>query len=642
MRVLFALTALSLILIGCNGGEDFSDATVPGCPAGAPCDTSVRGEVLVELTGPRIENVGYKCKGTEVVFFTSEAEQSTTDTDGQSIIIPPFHALCPASSGEIEFFLGNALFEGNKVSLGSFIFPSQLQKENFQVTVADLILPPTRNSIDDAVLYRSALLQALDNDGDADDQVRIPKEDENNDGVDANEVIDDQPLLIPDHPFDGYADYQDFVNAWDPMISEINSQLQANSLPDVAGFDADTTAYEARISAAADRTRAGLYSIESAGECLLVDDCDFTADDGSRFALAINALILPTGKVLAGGQLVRSTADSESEVDYIGFQSTASLSDTLQLVNSDTQDLFVGVTGAGIGNPTPSNTDAEMQGRIFGQTLYTGVEINGNSDFALDYPTSDYVLADSEKGELAGELLGRTVPVPGDDTKNPVPIRGTKTGEVEIDLDPGVLANAVGDYRVTLMRACVGEVDDGDPDTCELIPNAMNEIGTNYPESITRGNTTVDIDSERARADENGTVDFCLTINADGIITTDGGSNCGTTHEVGMVTRTFTDSNSANIFIRMAPGLDVRGQTPHYNTEIQGRIDLGGTCKPLYRLSDDSFDNQIRAAWLDQVFLPAVQRAGWSDQENPSDTEQLVFASLQAGAVSFAEDGCTP
>ena len=647
MRVLFAVTVLSFALMGCNGGEDFSGATVAGCPAGAPCEQSVRGEVFIELSGPKINNVGYKCAGTEVVFYTSDTEVTTTDTDGQPKVIPPFTALCPASSSEIEFFLGNGLFEGSKITLGSYRFPQQLRKESFQVTVPDLILPPSRVNLDKSVLFRSALLQALDNDGDATDEVliqnRTSEEINQGVGVDVNQVIDDNDGLIPSQAFDGYADYADFVTAWQPMINAINDALSAASKPAVAGFDADTTDYEARVSFATGRTKAGLYSFESAGECLFVDECNFTSEDGSRFALGMSGLILPSGKVLAGGQLIRST-ESDTELDFVGLESTATLSDTLALINDDTQDLNVPVIGAGIGATTPGVTDALMQGRILGQTLYTGVEIAANSDFVLDYPNAPYAILEADKGELAGTLLGRQVPRPDDadpDTiESPMPVRGTKTGSVAVTLDSASLADAVGDYRISLMRPCVGEADDGAE--CTSIPNPMLEIGSNYPDSIQRGDTTVDIATERPREDENNVLDFCLTINPGGLITTGGGSSCGTTYEVGMVTRTLPDSNSVNVFLRLAPGLDVRAQTPHYNVEIQGRIDLDVTCSPMYRLSDANFEDQIRAGWVDLQFLPAIQQAGWSSQDTPSDEELLVFSSLQSGAVEFAEEGCTP
>ncbi len=641
MRVLFALTALSLALMGCNGGEDFSGATVRGCPAGASCDESVRGEVFVELSGPKIANVGYKCTGTEVVFFTSAIELTTTDSDGEVKVIPPYTALCPASSQKIEFFLGDGLFEGSKISLGSYLFPQQLQKERFQVTVADLIMPPSRTTIDNSVLYRSALLQALDNDGNADDEVTIQSR--TNDekqlgvGVDVNEVIDDNADLIPSQPFDGYANYSDFTQAWQPLINAVNAELSANSKSLVADFDADTTAYEARIKVAADRTRAGLYSFESASECLFVDECDFTASDGSRFAFGMSSLVLPNGKVLAGGQLVRSI-DSDTELDFVGLQSVAALSDELILLSSNTLVPAVQLTGAGIGPTTPSVTDALLQGRIFGQTLYTGLTINSNSDFKLDYPSSGYIVEDTEKGRLEGKLLGRDVP--DGENGNPVPVRGTKTGSVEISLDPTLLASLQGDYRVSLMRPCVGEGDDGSE--CVSIPNPTLEIGTNYPESIKRGVTTVDISEERTRVDASGVADFCLTINAEGLITAGISGACGTDYEVGMVTRTLVDSNSANVFLRLAPGLDVSDQSPHYNVEIQGRIDLDVACSPMYRLSDANFDDQIRAGWVDLQYLPAIQNAGWSSQDTPTDLEQLVFSSLQAGAVSFVEDGCAP
>ncbi len=643
MRFLFVLTTLSLALAGCNGGEDFSDATVPGCPAGAGCDPSSRGDVLVELAGPHVSNLGYTCTGTNVVFFTSDTDQESVDSDGNVVTVPAFNALCPDGAQGVEFFVGSGLFEGNKVSLGSYLLPQQLQKGKYQVTMADLVLPPTRSDANSSVLYRSALVQALDGDGDVTNAVSIPVKAPDNSGIDANEVIDDNPGLIPSQPFDGYANYSDFVNAWQDMVNTINSALQTEGEPDVVGFDTDTSNYAARLALGTDRTRAGLYTFESAGECLIFQGCDFGGADGSRLALAMRALVLPNGKLLAGGQLIRSK-DSDTELDFVGLESAASLSETLQLENSGTSSDEVRLTGAGIGASPPGNTDANLKGRILGQTMYAGVEVNNTGDYSLDYPSASYALKDSDKGGLEGELLGEDVPA--DAESSAMPVRGTKTGAVEIELDEALLASAVGDYRITLMRACIGEADDGSPSVCDSIPNPEQEVGDdegfNYPSSITRGTTTADITSERAREDENGITDFCLSIDGSGLITAGDNGSCGTTHQVGMVTRTFPDSSSLNVNLRLAPGMDVRSLAAHYNTEIQGRIDLDDACFPMYRLSDESFDEKVRAGWVEQFYLPAILREGWSDQESPSDEELLVFASSQSGAVVFGEDGCTP
>ncbi|MCG8437479.1 MAG: hypothetical protein MI751_05305 [Pseudomonadales bacterium] len=640
MQRILALIALVLALAGCNGGEDFSDATVPGCPAGTKCDENVVGEVYVELVGPRVANIGYECG-------SSLGRTRPVDTTEGSTVIPAYTAVCPADARSIEFFLGSGLFEGNKVSLGSYLLPQQLQKETYQVTVADLIAAPRRSEANTSVIYRSALIQALDNDGNGDDAVSISDQASDGSGVNINDVIDDNPALIPSQPFDGYANYSDFTNAWSGMFTEISNQLTDAGEPDVAGFDGDTLAYEERVKIGTDRTRAGLFAYESAGECLIFQGCDFSGDDGSRLALGMRALVLPNGVILAGGQVIRSK-DSDTSLDFVGLDSTSRISDILELEKSGGSEQSVTLTGAGVGATPPGNTDAELKGRILGQTMYAGVEVNGNGDYGLDYPNASYSLTDSDKGALSGEVLGENVPASA--SGEPVPVRGTKTGAVQVDLDAATLSLVAGkDYRVTLMRACVGEADDGSE--CSSIPDPVaggsnEEIGDadgfNYPTSITAGSTTFDITSERPRIDSNSIVDFCLSIDAEGLITTGNGGACGADHFVGMVTRTLPDSNSVNVYLRLAPGMDVQADAPHYNAEVQGRIDLDESCSPMFRLGDEGFDNQVRAGWLESAYLPPIQRENWSSQDSPSDLERLVFASLQSGAVVFGEDGCTP
>jgi len=132
----------ALALAGCNGGEDFSDATVPGCPLGANCDINPRGDSLIELQGPRVANLGYRC-GNSNGYTRDEAYTPA----GLNIEVPAFHALCPANSRSVEFYIGSAIFEGNRVTLGSYQLPQQLRKGTYQLTLADLIESPRRTEV---------------------------------------------------------------------------------------------------------------------------------------------------------------------------------------------------------------------------------------------------------------------------------------------------------------------------------------------------------------------------------------------------------------------------------------------------------------------------------------------------------------
>lgn len=631
MRRLILATSAILALAGCNGGEDFSGATVPGCPIGTQCRENPQGDVLVELVGPRVANIGFECGSS--LGFTSGSETIVGDTT-----VPAFNAVCPPEARSIEFFIGSGRFEGNKISLGSYLLPQQLQKGSYQVTMADLTTPPQRDSIEivsgdtNAVINRSALVSALNVDGVGD--VTLPDA--------ANDFADQSPQFYPDIFFD-YTNYADFVDAWESdFVPGVNALSQSNSEGSVAGFEPDTSAYESGLQEGNNRLRAGFYAFESAGECLIFQGCQFQNGEGARITLALRALVLPDGSVLSGGaaSVVKS---SDSAEDFIGFNGNAVLSDTLELQDKTAPSQGVALKGALIDGV--AMTDATVSGKVLGQTIYAGVEIDGNGDFGLDYPGATYDLKDSEKGLVDGQLIGEDAS--GDKA---VPLRATKTGAVQAVPDTSffsTLANG-GTYTVRLMRACIGENDDdvSTPDTvCNDIPSPDQEVGEgsafNYPVSISgAANNTFAVTRERIREDINGNAEFCISIDADGIISTGATPGCNT-YPVGLVSRTFTasggGSSSANLTIRLAPGIENRNSVAHFNTEIQGRVDLGDAddCRPLYRLSDESFEAKTRSLWTEAVYERAREVANLTESEKSDPIIIRRLTSIQAGAVQF-------
>lgn len=640
MRHLTLMALAALALAGCNGGEDFSDATVPGCPLGASCNLSPRGDVLVELQGPRVKNLGYQCGSS-----TGYTRGEDYTPEGLDIEVPAYHALCPANSRSIEFYIGSALFEDNRVSLGSYFLPQQLRKGSYQITLADLIDSPRRVEVQDGslgtaspVLNRSALLHALNDQGnDPQNFIVIPGDvtqatDEN----DPNTLINTRPELIAENGF-AYADFDEFKAAWQDFIDVVNSDEP------IDGFANDTSAYENQVNTGNDRSRAGLYAFEIAGECIILEGCDFGGEEGSTVSFTLNALVLPSGQILGGGLGVRASGGENQILDFLGFDSLAGLSDLLELQNQNDQTLSVQLSSAGIGDADESNTDAQVSGRFLGSSLYAGVNIDGNSDFKLDFPSVNESLADADKGEITGVLLGENL------TGEPLPFRATKTGFVQARPDETTISQLVGDYTVRLMRACVDD-DLGDDDTkCSDIVEPDSDVdrevsnsGGNYPKSIGDQNIT----QERVRVDENTVGEFCLSINGNGIVTTGSGGSCGTTYTVGFVTRTFNAPNSANLSIRLAPGMDVRADTPHFNAIIEGRVDLAddGSCAPLYRLSDENFEIGLRARWVEENYLPRILLAGFGAE--PTVPELRRFNSTRSGAVQFFAgapgDACDP
>lgn len=642
MRHLILMAFAGLALAGCNGGEDFSDATVPGCPLGANCDINPRGDSLIELQGPRVANLGYRC-GNSNGYTRDEAYTP----DGLNIEVPAFHALCPASSRSIEFYIGSAIFEGNRVSLGSYLLPQQLRKGTYQLTLADLIESPRRIAVQEGavgtaspVLNRSALLHALNQQGnDPEAKIIIPGEqDLPADSGDPNTILDAQPELAAENGFN-YSDFDEFKAAWQGFIDRVNTETP------IDGFANDTGTYETRVVEGNNRSRAGLYTFEIAGECIILEGCDFGGEDGSTVSFTLNALVLPDGDILGGGLGVRASEGGNEVLDYLGFNSTAGLSDILELQNQGDDSLSVNLLSAGIGDAPANNTDAQVSGRFLGASLYAGVDIDGNSDFKLDFPSADTGLQEEDKGEITGELLDAQL------TGNPLPFRATKTGFVEAK--PDIAAELAGDYTIRLMRACVNDDlgDDDDTGVCTDIPDPnedtdeneeISNSAGNYPEAV--GEETVT--RERVRTDENNIGEFCLRITSDGLITTGAGGACGNTYKVGLVTRSFSDPKSANLSVRLAPGMDVRADTPHFNATIEGRVDLttaANNCGPLYRLSDENFDIGLRARWVEETFLPRIVLADFGDE--PSDPEARRFNSLRSGAVQFFKagvPGCDP
>lgn len=634
-----------LLLAACNGGEDFSDATVPGCPIGTKCDLAPQGDVLIEFMGPQVAGLGFECGSS--LGFTSDSEQIVGE---EQTTVPAYTAICPPEASSIEFFLGSALFEGNKVSFGSYLLPRNLQKGSYQVTMADLIQPPTRSDAsvpmgDDTndILNRLALLFALDSDGDgADNLVLIPDE--------ANNFINNSNQFVPDMHFDGYADYADFTSAWNDVILGVNAQTT------IEGFEADTNDYASRLQDALERSRAGLYAFENAGECTIFQGCDIGSGDGSLYSAALRVLVLPDGSMLSGGQVARSGDAIDTTRDVIGFQSDVSLSDTNQIIDGVSGDPGGEIRGADV-TGDGLVTLATLQGRILGQTLYVDIEVDEEvgSDYDLDYPSAEYVLVEDDVndandysgdiGELRGTVLDQTISQDG-----ALPIRATKVGQVQPMLD-SVQLTAVSNrtYTLRLMRACVGEGDDNtacttipDPDTGTTSDNEEigDEAGRNYPSSLVTDSITVDVTDERPRLDENDVQDICISINSEGLLTTGDSGVCGSTHVVGMVTRTLPDTNSVNVAIRLAPGIEdsLRSVTPHFNVEIQGRINLDDACAPMLRLSDESFDIGVRGFWLETFYLPDLKRQQLSDPDNPTDQEALNLVSLQSGAVIFFDN----
>ncbi|MEQ3723661.1 hypothetical protein [Alcanivorax sp.] len=640
MRFLFILTTLLLALAGCNGGEDFSDAIVPGCPAGAGCDPSSRGDVLVELAGPHVSNLGYTCTGTNVVFFTSDTDQQSVDSDGNVVTVPAFNALCPDGAQGVEFLIGNALFEGNYLSLGSIEFPSQEAYTRYAVTVADLKNSPFREAASDAQSRNvAAFIQGLDVDPATSDFVKIP------DAV--HEVYDNDPETY-EQPIDT-AVYADFRSDWDPFFVAVNAQLASGSL---AGMDPDPNVPLAKVQLANGYTFSGNYSFRS---CIFITcQDDNSSSAASKDIVRINLpgrliddtplgqppLILPNGKVMGLGFAERGEGQGEFSRELVAFTASTAVNEKLQFEN-----------GSVISIELDGDTDLAVQGRFLNKIVYNnflpenGV---GKTDLELNYPSLSSSLASNDEGALTGTLVGDAVDLPLSGELEAAP----QAEPNQTVIDDLALA---GPFTVRLMRACLSQDDAAD---CTSIPNldietADDGSGNYFPEINNKSVT-----DEQPRADYYGSAVFCLDVIADisspdyGVIMAgpaDGScpTSAANSWAVGFVTRTLADSNSANISLLLAPDASQPDVAANFGVTINGRVDIDDACVPLYRTGDVNFDAGLRALWVDGYY-PYIQQKEWVDAlpapADPDDTnnvndltedQQEMLVALSQGAVQF-------
>lgn len=650
MRFLFVLTTLSLALAGCNGGEDFSDATVPGCPAGAGCNPSSRGDVLVELAGPHVSNLGYTCTGTNVVFFTSDTDQQSVDSNGNVVTVPAFNALCPDNSQGVEFLIGNALFEGNYLSLGSIELPSEEAYTRYAVTVADLKNSPFREAASDAQSRNvAALIQGLDVDPATPDVVEIP------DAV--HEIYDNDPETY-EQPIDT-AVYADFRSNWDPFFVAVNAQLTSGSL---AGMDPDPNVPLAEVERANGYTAAGNYSFRS---CLIITCRDDNPSSAAGedivtinlpgrltndTALGQPPLILPNGKVMGLGFAARGATQADFKQELVAFTASTAVNEKLQFENASVVSIEPG-----------GDTDLAVQGRFLNKIVYNnflpenGV---GKTDIELNYPNLGSSLASGDKGQLTGTLVGDAVELP---------LSGELEAAPQAEPDQTIIDDLAlaGPFTVRLMRACLSQDAAAD---CTAIPNPDIETADdgsgNYPPEINSKSVT----EEQPRADYYGSDTFCLDVITDitspdyGVVMAgpaDGScpTSAANSWAVGFITRTLADSNSANISLLLAPDAAQPDVAANFGVTIEGRVDLDDACTPMYRTGDNNFDEGLRALWVDGYY-PYIQQKEWvaalpapgpdetNDVNDLTEDQQEMLVAISQGAVQFFAGapggGCDP
>lgn len=658
MRFLFVLTTLSLALAGCNGGEDFSDATVPGCPAGAGCNPSSRGDVLVELAGPHVSNLGYTCTGTNVVFFTSDTDQQSVDSDGNVVTVPAFGALCPSGSQGVEFFIGNALFEGNYISVGSLVFPAKELAADYKITVSDLVSSPRREpaSVTDQVRNVAAFIQGLDANPAEESFVKIPAE--------AHDIADDlgaDAVSALNGTFTE-TDYLAFQDTWEDYFLAVDDAaaggpFMLNPFPNIP---------LARVIAANGYSFAGQYRFDTCRSQLSAFFCDadensvigkdlrfpylkgFVPDGqgGTREVTSEPPLVLPNGRLLGLGKAIRRVevvgepGEFEVEQALVAFSETAVVDESATL-SADAKMLSVAPDGVG------ADVDMAFQGRFLNKRIYNdfvpdSAPDESRPDVELDYPSLAPELNDTEAGKVMGELLeaGSTVELP-------LTSEVLSSSQVMPDQTFITELASVAPFTVRLMRACL----ESDPDSdCDEIERIDFEVGSgpafNYPSEI------IDpVEEEMPREDIHGTTEFCLDVVdlpgdiRNGLITAGPIGDCGK-WDVGFVSRTIEDPKSANLTMLLAPGAESAVDTtaPNFGVSIVGRVDMdtADDCYPLYRTGgpgdSSNFDNKVRAAWVDD-YWPEIRlqelQDGLGEGETLDDEDLAPVLANSRGAVQF-------
>ena len=646
MQRILALSAFALLLAGCNGGEDFSDATVPGCPAGAPCQETSSGDVLIELTGLQVDNLGYECVGTSVVFFTSDQEQTSTATDGSEKTVPPFNALCPAAATSARFFVGNGLFEGYKFILGEMEIPQAAPLEKYTITGADLVESPRRVPTSNPTVRNvAAFLQGLDSDLATPDIIEIPDE--------AHQLADEMEGVAPA----GFslANYDDFRDAWSQYFTDVSDAMTGS----VVGMSTDPNIPLQEVVVANALTRAGNYRFDTCRGAFAAITC---VSDINNDVVSVNfpertagdqatqewPLILPTGEIRGLGRAIRQSSGSGSSAstttrELVAFSEAAKVNDELLIENLQVMEV----------EPNGTVTAADASGKFLNKILYTGTlpdaaPSGSKTDVEQDY--AGVTLDVNEQGGVSGQVLGGAVDLP---------LTAELFAAPQVAQDQDMVSDlaAMGPFTVRLMRACL-DTDTG----CRDIPNSDIEVAgdsadsPNYPATI----DDFDITQELPREDRQGVSEFCLDITSNvgqadhGLVLVGEGGACPgvgvTSWPVGFVSRTFPDSESVNLTMLLVPGAENRDVSPNFGVTIQGRIDMGDAsgCNPMYRTTDERFEAGLRTRWVDD-FYPYVLEQEYREASSDGSLGAEQVAELivkTSGAVEFfsgaAGGACDP
>lgn len=671
LRLMLVSVALAA-MAGCNGEQDFSDASlanssVRGGNSTDPFDPNGLAVEVELVAGNKLEikdefdvvtDTFYLSAVISNIKYTCGNVAATVPTEGTASGFEAHRARCPISSREIEYFIGDEDNPLQRFSLGKAYIPvcsnREVQSQEnsctdgpglFQISLADLKESPSRLAPDDPeATYRTALLAMIDADRDTIGVIEVPEQ--------AHTVTRDNFNVPPATLFDSttYANYTAFQDAWQDWVDLL--ALQTGETYEYPTIDEA----EAYIAAGSNRIRAGLWSIfhnqpTAIGPGYVAafrgqTDVGDPYEDYGKMVLLMDAVIMPNGEMLGLG-IVQGLSEGQSDGnnDIIVLSDSPAVGETLYLGGAPASTIRAqGLLQGG--------TDLDLSGRIFNVAMYDGLEIDSLSggtviDFEVDYPEINaydtatlpgFLDPDDDVARVQGTVLGEGLGAVG--------FQAARSGIVSPFVDTVLAPSLPEFYQLTLYQACVEDVQTG---CAAFAPENTDEIGINYPSSI--GGYV--INRERPRSDfylNGGRTNLEFT--QDGYVITDRDANCSAVdpdtlidgdgtqeYRVGFVSRTDFDSLSVNVLMFLVGPPDTSGGTgataagtqtiSQFGAIISGRLDLLDPDKPIYRLSDSRFSQGVRAGWED-IYLPTKYVRDNQPLDEIGAREQV---SLAAGAV---------
>lgn len=657
-------TLLITVLAGCNGEEDFSNVDLPGCPAGALCEETPRGDVLVEFVGPKLLNLGYRCGASLGRTYTGP-----TEMDGR--IVPAGAAVCPAQATSVEFFLGYGVYLGNVLPIGRAALPqlavlTQKGEDGTewgvqQLSLADVLESPRRLPFDDPrVRNRAALILALDSDTSTDD-IELPEVLYGAEGL-INQRYD---ALVRGRSLET-ADFAVFQDAWEPLLQAVREEVGGNNAPYI--FGTENIVLE-RLAYSTELTRTGAFEVgyqESQAAILGLTGTDKQPAADHLGTLSGSMLVLPTGEIIGLASALLSNPQAgndgaETEQDMLSFERGARLDEGLVLEDVAMRGLMNGDVV----------TDIALGGRFVGNALHHGVRGQSGVDYALMYPTMYYRPVDADFGRILGTFLG--LPVADLLHKKPdpapegLPVRMARLELSASELDSDALDATLGFYRLQLLRGCTdSETGNGSAVTCSSIEerNELNyaggyqiEAGTETSEPV---NFTFTEETPRGEDFENtGAAEMYLEIRRvgrHGLIYAGRNGACPINDvqndfPVGYVSRTVVNEGvieSAGVRLWLVGDAQEQDALRHFGTEIEGRIALdtaNPNDRPIYRLSDEHFADEVAAQWID-LYMPQAyfQRQDVASVDELTDAAKQRLLAHVRGSVEWEYVGavCPP